>query len=83
MQLDMPFHSTGCVKRSDEQGDDKNICLANLVCGFMAMGGLHPVWLSSVPIILDSRNSFFLTSGSQQHRMMATYSHYLYAYVIM
>ena len=49
------------------------ICLANLVCGFMAMGGLHPVWLSSVPIILDSRNSFFfcfffLTSGSQQHR---------------
>ena len=64
-QLNMPLdHSTAHVQRSDGQGDNENIRPANLVSSFMAMGGLHPVWLSRVPIVLDSGNSFFLTSGS-------------------
>lgn len=64
-QLNAPLdHSTACMQRSDGQGDNENIRPANLVSSFMAMGGLHPVWLNHVRIVLDSGNSFFLTSGS-------------------
>jgi hypothetical protein len=56
-QLNTPLdHSTARVQRSDGQGNNENIRPANLVSTFMAMGGLHPVWLSRVPITLDYGN---------------------------